>query len=109
MTNTVEVAVRFEFAAGAKVVFSNMLELSLDCLLVDDVLEPSSSSSESHTVCTPTGHIFPGRIIRKDVCQDGSVAAAFYTVEYDYEAFSGCEVSGTTIAVRRAAVGARRL
>ena len=88
MERVAEVAVQFEFAAGATISFGDPLELALDCPICRRCRR-TVVFREKHTAgkCTPTGHSFPGQIIAKEVAQSGLVASIIYRVMYIYELF----------------------
>jgi len=72
MERVAEVAVRLEFARGASVSFGDPLELSLDCSVCRRCRRTVVfREGRSEGVCTPTGHLFPGRIVGKEVVQRG--------------------------------------
>src|SRR5262245_30737154 len=76
MERIAEATVRFEFTAGAVVTFCDPLELSLDCPVCRRCCRTVVfREGESEGRCSPTGHAFPGRIIARQVAQDGAVAS----------------------------------
>jgi hypothetical protein len=84
-----EVAVRFEFAPGAGIIFLDPLEVSLDCPVCRRCHRTVVfREGQAEGICTPTGHAFPGRIVGKQVGRDGRVASVVYRVEYRYEPFT---------------------
>lgn len=88
MERVVKAAVRFEFATGAAVTFGDTLEVSLDCCVCRRCGRTVFfREGEAKGRCTPTGHAFDGRVIGKEVTQDGPVASVVYRVVYRYESF----------------------
>jgi hypothetical protein len=77
-----------ELETAADVVFSQQLEVSLDCHVCRRckrtiVFEVGKQWSR----CTPTGHAFPGRIVAKETQRVGDLHLVRYSVLYEYEYF----------------------
>ena len=89
MERIAEVTVRFEFPVGAQVTFNDSLELSLDCPVCRRCCRTVAFwVGESEGRCSPTRHAFPGRIINKQVAQEGKVTSVVFRVRYSYEPFT---------------------
>jgi hypothetical protein len=89
MLRVAQVSARFTLPRGAAVTFSDTLEVSLDCCVCyrchrTVIFQVGGVEGK----CTPTGHAFPGKIVAKNVGQDGPIASAVYRLEYWYEPFT---------------------
>jgi hypothetical protein len=84
-----EIAVSFDFAAGALVTFGDPLEVSLDCPVCRRCGRTVVfHEGQAEAKCTPTGHAFPGRIISKQPFHQRSTASVVYRIAYTYEHFT---------------------
>ena len=89
MERTADIAVRFEFAVGATVEFGDSLEVSLDCSICRRCRRTVVfREGQTEGKCTPTGHGFPGRIVRNPPSRQGLTASVVYRIAYSYEPFT---------------------
>lgn len=77
-----------EFVPNAVVAFDRKLEVSLDCHVCQRrdrtvIFRPG----ETHGICTPTKHAFPGRILNVESRVEGNAHIAIFLFEYEHEPF----------------------
>ena len=84
MLRIAQISARFAFAEGSRVTFRDGLEVSLDCCICQRCRRTVIFKvGEVEGKCTPTGHPFPGKIVRLKANADSVV----YGLEYWYEPF----------------------
>jgi uncharacterized protein (TIGR02996 family) len=84
---SVEVGRGLAFTAGATVTFADSLEVSLDCCVCRRCHRTVVFQGDcTNGRCTPTNHLFPGYLLRKDE-PVGSSASVRFLVAYRYEPF----------------------
>ena len=84
MLRVANVSARYVFAEGAVATFSDTLEVSLDCCICHRCHRTVMLNFGGvEGKCTPTGHPFPGKIVRMEATADSVV----YYLEYWYETF----------------------
>lgn len=84
MLQHADISASLEFAEGAKVTFSDTVEVSLDCCVCRRCMRTVVFEvGRAEGTCTPTGHAFPGRIVGKQT----SGPSVAYRLEYQYEPF----------------------
>lgn len=77
-----------DFVPDAVVAFDRKLEVSLDCHVCQRRCRTVIfRSGETHGICTPTKHDFPGRILNVESRVEGSAQVAVFVFEYEHEPF----------------------
>lgn len=84
MLQQADISTSLNFSKGAKVTFSDTLEVSLDCCVCRRSMRTIVlEAGRAEGTCTPTGHPFPGRIVGKRA----GARSVEYRIEYRYEPF----------------------
>jgi hypothetical protein len=88
MIKLLNVEADFTFAEGAHATFGDLLELSLDCFICKRTHRTVGiRKGMEESICTPTQHPFPAKILEKTISIVGKVASILYRVEYWYSPF----------------------
>ena len=97
MLRSTTVSATFGFTEGAVVTFSDTLEVSLDCCICyrcwRTVIFPVGGTDG---LCTPSRHVFPGKVFEPEVTRQGAVTAVLYRLAYWYEPFEDAKYPGRT-------------